>query len=189
MRRTRFAPAARNAAAATAALLIAGLLAACTSGSPGPESTAGAAVASAAPVAEAGIQKIKHVVIIMQENRSFDSFFGTYPGADGIPAENGQFTVCVPDPRSGGCDKPYHDPSPVNGGASHSLAAAQLDIGGGKMNGFGEVRPRRSPGVGCGAITNPPTQVRLDVRYARRDGVTTMPARSRTTGRTRATSH
>jgi phospholipase C len=35
-------------------------------------------------------------VIIMQENRSFDSFFGTYPGADGIPAENGQFTVCVP---------------------------------------------------------------------------------------------
>ena len=36
----------------------------------------------------------------MQENRSFDSFFGTYPGADGIPARNGQFTVCVPDPRS-----------------------------------------------------------------------------------------
>ena len=52
------------------------------------------------------IHKIKHVVIIMQENRSFDSYFGTYPGADGIPAKNGQFTVCVPDPRSGGCDKP-----------------------------------------------------------------------------------
>ena len=32
------------------------------------------------------IHKIKHVVIIMQENRSFDSYFGTYPGADGIPA-------------------------------------------------------------------------------------------------------
>ena len=33
-----------------------------------------------------GIHKIKHVVIIMQENRSFDSYFGTFPGADGIPA-------------------------------------------------------------------------------------------------------
>ena len=40
-----------------------------------------------------GIHKIKHVVIIMQENRSFDSYFGTYPGADGIPPG-----VCVPDP-------------------------------------------------------------------------------------------
>src|SRR5438270_800995 len=27
-----------------------------------------------------GIHKIRHVVIIMQENRSFDSYFGTYPG-------------------------------------------------------------------------------------------------------------
>src|SRR5689334_842983 len=32
-----------------------------------------------------GIHKIKHVVVVMQENRSFDSYFGTYPGADGIP--------------------------------------------------------------------------------------------------------
>ena len=31
------------------------------------------------------IHKIKHVVVIMQENRSFDTYFGTYPGADGIP--------------------------------------------------------------------------------------------------------
>ncbi len=28
-----------------------------------------------------GIHKIRHVIIIMQENRSFDSYFGTYPGA------------------------------------------------------------------------------------------------------------
>ena len=31
----------------------------------------------------AEIHKIKHVVIIMQENRSFDSYFGTYPGRTG----------------------------------------------------------------------------------------------------------
>src|SRR5207302_608876 len=30
--------------------------------------------------AAAGIRRIKHVVVITQENRSFDSYFGTYPG-------------------------------------------------------------------------------------------------------------
>ena len=50
-----------------------------------------------------GIHKIQHIVIIMQENRSFDHYFGTYPGADGLPRQNGQFTVCVNDPRTGVC--------------------------------------------------------------------------------------
>ncbi len=47
-----------------------------------------------------GIHKIRHVVIIMQENRSFDSYFGTYKGADGIPglAGNPGRVPCVPDP-------------------------------------------------------------------------------------------
>ena len=44
----------------------------------------------------AGIHKIKHVVVIMQENRSFDSYFGTFPGAAGIPMKNGAPTcVCA----------------------------------------------------------------------------------------------
>jgi phospholipase C len=30
---------------------------------------------------------IQHVVIIMQENRTFDHYFGTYPGANGIPRD------------------------------------------------------------------------------------------------------
>src|ERR1700719_2989740 len=42
-----------------------------------------------------GINKIQHVIVIMQENRSFDSYFGTYPGVDGIPMRNGVPTVCV----------------------------------------------------------------------------------------------
>jgi phospholipase C len=102
-----------------------------------------------------GISKIRHVVIIMQENRSFDSFFGTYPGADGIPASNGQFTVCVPDARTKGCDRPYHDASLVNGGALHDRSEAIADIDGGKMDGF--VRTAEDqPSRGCSA-TNPPT--------------------------------
>ena len=58
-----------------------------------------------------GISKIKHVVVIMQENRSFDTYFGTYPGADGIPAADGAFTVCVPNPTTHTCDAPYHNPA------------------------------------------------------------------------------
>ena len=35
--------------------------------------------------ASATPHEIKHVIVIMQENRSFDQYFGTFPGADGIP--------------------------------------------------------------------------------------------------------
>src|ERR671931_1658608 len=56
------------------------------------------------------IHKIRHVIMIMQENRSFDSYFGTFPGADGIPMSDGVPKVCVPDPQFGGCVRPYHDP-------------------------------------------------------------------------------
>jgi phospholipase C len=145
-----------------AATVAAGLVvAACTpsgpspapSGSPSSSGVSGLGGGSAQ--AEPGIHKIRHVVIIMQENRSFDSFFGTYPGADGIPAKAGHFTVCVPDPRTGGCDRPYHDPSLVNGGAGHGLSNAITDVDGGKMDGF--VRAAENTASrGCSA-TNPPT--------------------------------
>jgi phospholipase C len=81
----------------------------------------------------AEIHNIKHVVIIMQENRSFDSYFGTYPGADGIPPD-----VCAPDPMGvrGACVKPYHDSADVNYGGPHGNAAFLGDIDGGKMDGF-----------------------------------------------------
>src|SRR6266853_2659107 len=83
-----------------------------------------------------GIQQIKHVVVIMQENRSFDSYFGTYPGADGIPMQNGVPTVCVPDPRTNQCVKPFHDPNDRNCGGPHGEVNAITDINGGKMDGF-----------------------------------------------------
>jgi len=78
-----------------------------------------------------GLQKIRHVVVIMQENRSFDSYFGTYPGAGGIPQN-----VCIPDPGASSCQQPYHDSSQVNGGSDHDRDAALADIDGGKMDGF-----------------------------------------------------
>jgi phospholipase C len=82
-----------------------------------------------------GIHKIKHVIIVMQENRSFDSYFGTFPGADGIPMSHGKPAVCVPDPR-GGCTRPYHDVNDVNGGGPHAEDNAVADVAGGRMSGF-----------------------------------------------------
>jgi phospholipase C len=67
----------------------------------------------------------------MQENRSFDSYFGTYPGADGIPKH-----VCVPDPLRGGCQRPYHDHRAVNYGGPHDHRDAVKDVNAGAMNGF-----------------------------------------------------
>ena len=83
-----------------------------------------------------GIHKIKHVVIIMQENRSFDSYFGTYPGADGIPMKDGVPTVCSPNPLTKECVKPYHDLNDINAGGGHGVGAAIADIDQGKMDGF-----------------------------------------------------
>jgi phospholipase C len=81
-------------------------------------------------------EKIRHIVIIMQENRSFDHYFGTYPGADGIPMESGVPALCAYDPVTGQCIKPFHDPNDINYGGPHGQAAAVTDINGGKMDGF-----------------------------------------------------
>lgn len=83
-----------------------------------------------------GIYKIEHVVIIMQENRAFDHYFGTYPGADGIPMQNGVPTICIPNPITSECAKPYHDSNDRNNGGGHSHAAFISDINGGNMDGF-----------------------------------------------------
>ena len=108
-------------------------LAACGSSSPSAAPPQGKRVPggpTGSYVVASGIHKIKHVIIIEQENRSFDSYFGTYPGADGIPSG-----VCVPVP-AGGCQAPYHDTADVNGGGPHGDSNAEADVNNGAMNGF-----------------------------------------------------
>jgi len=114
----------------TAIAVIAVLVAACSSRVAQSPKTA----ATAAPLE--GIHKIQHIVVIMQENRSFDSYFGTFPGADGIPMQNGQPTVCEPDPQTKQCVQPFHDTSDKNTGGPHGDVAAKADVNGGKMDGF-----------------------------------------------------
>jgi phospholipase C len=77
---------------------------------------------------------IKHFIALMQENHSFDNYFGTYPGADGIPQH-----VCQPVDRfdpSKGCVKPFHlgDRVVEDLNHSHKVAVRQYDHG--KMDGF-----------------------------------------------------
>src|SRR6266480_4098846 len=44
----------------------------------------------------AGTTPIRHVFVIMKENHAFDNYFGTFPGADGIPSG-----ASVPDGNGG----------------------------------------------------------------------------------------
>ncbi len=88
----------------------------------------------------------------MQENRSFDSYFGTFPGADGIPMSGGAPAACVPNPR-GGCARPAPDHNDVNAGGPHGAANATADINGGKMDGF--VQQAEAGRRGCLNTTDP----------------------------------
>jgi phospholipase C len=109
----------------------------------------------------AGIMNLDHLIFIVQENRSFDHYFGTFPGADGIPMRpDGTPKDCIPDPLLGRCVRPYHSGDLVNLGGPHNKAASDTTVNRGKMDGFiralldrckddhGRVdcRPRRGPG-------------------------------------------
>src|SRR5512142_2672524 len=48
---------------------------------------------------------IQHFIVVMQQNHTFDNYFGTYPGANGIPKG-----ACIPTSLSGGdgsCVTPF----------------------------------------------------------------------------------
>jgi phospholipase C len=83
-----------------------------------------------------GFHNIQHVVFIVQENRSFDHYFGTFPGADGIPMKHGRPAVCIPDPVLGHCDRPYHDLTLIQQGGPHAHPNSVVDVDGGRMDGF-----------------------------------------------------
>ncbi|HLX87342.1 MAG TPA: alkaline phosphatase family protein [Acidimicrobiales bacterium] len=113
----------------------------------------GCASTAPAPRAAGPISKIRHVIVIMQENRSFDSYFGTFPGAEGIPMANGVPTTCEPDPLHPTCVQPYVDHADVNAGGPHAAFNAADDIDGGKMDGF--VGQAESGTKGCNDQTDP----------------------------------
>jgi phospholipase C len=114
----------------------------------------GSATAKAVAMAASGASPqaagpIQHVVVIMQENRSFDHYFGTFPGADGLPMTNGVPSVCLPDPASAsGCQPSFHDADLTNQGGPHSHTDFLADLDGGRMDGF-VIQARRSAQASC----------------------------------------
>ncbi len=83
-----------------------------------------------------GIHKIRHVVVIMQENRSFDSYFGTYPGRRRDPDAERRSDVCVPTRRRTCCQRRTTTRHDRNAGGPHDTIYAIRDIDHGKMDGF-----------------------------------------------------
>jgi phospholipase C len=75
---------------------------------------------------------IKHVIVIVMENRSFDNLFHGYPGADTVGfgyGHTGNKIQLEPTPFEGNCDP------------NHSHEAWERDYNGGAMNGFDTTPP------------------------------------------------
>jgi phospholipase C len=82
-------------------------------------------VASAAPIG--------HIVVVLQENHTFDNYFGTYPHADGTARK----PICLPNaPGSATCTSPYHEPSLTPVDLNHNWKSAHADFNSGQMDGF-----------------------------------------------------
>jgi phospholipase C len=80
------------------------------------------------PVTHAPDRPIKHFIVLMQENHTFDNYFGTYPGADGLPPG-----TCMP--TASDCVAPFHL-NTVALNLDHSSATFQTQYNNGRMDGF-----------------------------------------------------
>jgi phospholipase C len=98
---------------------------------PTPSPAPTASPTPAPTLAPAG--SLKHLVFIVQENRSFDEYFGTYPGANGIPTS----PPCQIDPwHPSACDTPYPNHVDSNQGGPYTYQYQVQQVDGGKMDGF-----------------------------------------------------
>src|SRR6266700_198045 len=80
------------------------------------------------PPPPGGLAKIKHIVFTIKENRSFDQYFGTFPGADGATSgKTSSGKIINPLPRTP--DKMPHD-------LGHDWSDAHTAINMGKMDQF-----------------------------------------------------
>lgn len=89
--------------------------------------------ARARSVAPAVSAPIEHIVVVLQENHTYDNYFGTYPRGDGtlgkglkVPAKAGA-PPSVP---------PSHSPTLTPVDLNHNWASAHADFDSGAMDGF-----------------------------------------------------
>jgi phospholipase C len=100
------------------AFILALVLAGCTISLPPPTPTS-------TPTAQ-----IKHIIFLVKENRTFDNYFGTYPGANGATAATTSSGAVVP---------LLHESDQIQD-IDHSYAAAQTAYDNGKMDGFDHLK-------------------------------------------------
>ena len=74
--------------------------------------------------------EIRHVVIMVKENRSFDSMFGTFPGADGATTYPG---------LDGKRHPLTHQPDTLSTDVAHDVASLWLAYDGGKLDRFPQI--------------------------------------------------
>jgi phospholipase C len=78
---------------------------------------------------------VEHFLFLMQENHSFDNYFGTYPGANGVPAG-----TCMPrDPTSKAtkeCVKPFRLGDRAIVDLAHNEETHMAQYRNGRMDGF-----------------------------------------------------
>ncbi len=78
---------------------------------------------------------IKHFIVVMQQNHTFDNYFGTYPGANGIP-EGICLPVSISDQNNTKCIAPFEMADHPISDLSHSDTVFQGQFQNGQMNGF-----------------------------------------------------
>jgi phospholipase C len=101
--------------------------------------TVAALVAVLLPPASAGAAgheattPIKHFIVLMQENHTYDNYFGTYPRGDGLPHR-----VCMPLSlhRPSGCMKPFHLGHRAVRDLGHNPGIFRAQYHGGRLDGF-----------------------------------------------------
>lgn len=82
--------------------------------------------------ANAAKTPIQHIVILFEENHTFDNFFGTYPNANGL---NGNLSLPV-SPSSSETVSPFHLSSTSTPDLDHSHSTALEAYDNGRMDGF-----------------------------------------------------
>jgi phospholipase C len=78
---------------------------------------------------------VKHVVWMMQDNHSFDNYFGTYPGADGIPGGICQ-RLNINKKSTKGCIQPFHIGDTPIEDLSQGPGVQRRQYNSGRMDGF-----------------------------------------------------
>jgi phospholipase C len=100
------------------------------------------APASAGAAGHEARTPINHFIVLMQENHTYDNYFGTYPRGDGIPHR-----VCMPNNlrHPSGCVKSFHIGNLPVHDLGHNPAIFRAQYNGGRLNGF--VNVFRSQGL------------------------------------------